>query len=78
MDVPNEVTADHVIEAMNKLDQGAKVKVKKSIHYDLLHNGKRCTPKAVIALAVADALASLFTSSLTRTSSPFCRGWALR
>jgi hypothetical protein len=49
--IPDGITRDDVLEALADFDRGAQHGFRDSTVYDLLHNGKRYPPKAIIGLA---------------------------
>lgn len=49
--IPNGLTADHVRKALADLDAGAEHPFGPPTKYELIHNGRRYAPKAVIGLA---------------------------
>ena len=49
--IPDGITQDDVLSAIRDLDRGEPHGFGPSTHYDLLHEGKRFPPKAVVGLA---------------------------
>lgn len=49
--VPEELSADHVIQALKLIDEGLETQFGPSTKYDLLYNGKRYAPKEVVGVA---------------------------
>jgi hypothetical protein len=52
--IPSEINCEHVLQAMAKLDAGIQHRWGKSRKYDLIHEGKRYSPKAVLGLAICN------------------------
>ena len=51
MTIPKEITKDHVIEAMNRLDKGIPHPFGPSKLYEVVHNDRKYPPKAAIGIA---------------------------
>ena len=49
--VLNRITRDDLLRAINDLDAGASHSYGRSLNYDVVHEGKRYPPKAVVGLA---------------------------
>lgn len=54
MPIPDGITTEHVLKALQKLDQGVTHPFKNSVVYALEQGGKRYPPKAVVSLAAAE------------------------
>jgi hypothetical protein len=53
MPIPAGLTRDHVLAALADLDAGIPTRFGRSVRYDLVHEGRRYSPKAVLAQAIA-------------------------
>jgi len=49
--IPSGLTREHVLQAMTDLDSGAAHPFGEPTGYELVHEGKRYAPKAVVGLA---------------------------
>lgn len=49
--IPDGLTKQHVLLALQDLDEGIDHGFKQPIHYELVHDGKRYPPKAVVGVA---------------------------
>lgn len=49
--IPDGITRDDVLQAIIDYDAGAAHEFAESIAYDVIHNGKRYPPKAIVGLA---------------------------
>lgn len=56
MSIPNEITADHIRQAIAELRAGVEHGFGKSLGYDVFYEGERFPPKAVIGLAAQRAI----------------------
>lgn len=52
MKIPKEIEREHVLKALADLDAGIQRRWGKSRKYDLVHEGKSYSPKAVLGLAI--------------------------
>jgi hypothetical protein len=52
MGIPKGLTREHVLQAIADLDAGINVRWGKSRKYDLVYQGKRYSPKAVLGRAI--------------------------
>ena len=66
--IPDGLTADHILRAMKDWDSGVRPDFGASIKHDLLHEGKRYPPKAIIGLAFKYLTGSILDSG------DFCNG----
>jgi 5-methylcytosine-specific restriction protein B len=48
-----ERTRDHILVALHDLDAGVPSRLGRSVKYDLVHEGRRYSPKAVLEQAMA-------------------------
>ena len=55
MGIPKDLTREHIQQAMVDLDSGISVRWGKSRKYDLVHEGKHYSPKAVLGRAICIA-----------------------
>jgi 5-methylcytosine-specific restriction protein B len=53
MPIPSGLTRDHVLAALTDLDAGVPTRFGRSVKYDLVYEGRRYSPKAVLAQAIA-------------------------
>lgn len=51
MSIPQNITRQHIIEAMKRIDAEGVPGANKSTKYDLIHNGQKYPPKYTISLA---------------------------
>ncbi len=51
--IPDEITREHILAAITDFDQGVDHRFGHSTTYDLLHEGERYPPKAIVGLAAA-------------------------
>jgi len=51
--IPDEITREHILAAITDFDQGVDHRFGHSTTYDVLHEGERYPPKAIIGLAAA-------------------------
>lgn len=51
MAIPKNITREHLLQAINKIDQEGITPDAESRYYDLVHNDKRYPPKLVVSLA---------------------------
>ncbi|MDR3456250.1 MAG: hypothetical protein P4N60_02300 [Verrucomicrobiae bacterium] len=49
--IPSDINKKHVLEAIERFDSGVKHNFADSTRYDLVHEGKRYPPKAILGLA---------------------------
>jgi 5-methylcytosine-specific restriction enzyme A len=56
MTIPDDITRDDVLAAIRDLDAGVQHTFGPSTRYDVLFQGKRYPPKAVIGLAALSGL----------------------
>lgn len=54
--IPDGITRDHIILAIRIIESGAANKFAESTGYDVLFEGKRFSPKAVVGVAAAEIL----------------------
>jgi 5-methylcytosine-specific restriction protein A len=54
--IPEGITREHLIEAIEKIQVGFPNKFAASTSYDVLHQGKRYPPKAVVGVAATKVL----------------------
>lgn len=54
--IPNSITRQHILMAISGLDSGVTHAFGESTGYDVLHDGRRYAPKAVVGLAAAELL----------------------
>lgn len=54
--IPDSLSAQHILEAIEDFDRGALHSFAPSTGYDVLHEGRRYPPKAIIGLAAAKIL----------------------
>lgn len=52
--IPSDLTREHVLQALSSLDAGIHHKWGKSRKFDLVHDGKHYSPKAVLGLAICN------------------------
>src|SRR6266567_447334 len=55
-DIPEGIHREHIIAAIHDLDAGVHHRFGDSTHYDLLYEGRRYPPKAVVGLAAGKLL----------------------
>ena len=53
MPIPDAITREHVLNALADLDAGVEHPFGESTKFDLIHDGNRYPPKAVIGIARA-------------------------
>ena len=53
MPIPKDISPEHVKQAIEQLDHGVEHPFGPSVDYDLVFEGRRYPPKAVVALAAA-------------------------
>lgn len=53
MRIPSGLTREHVLAAINELDIGIPTRFGRSTRFDLLHEGRKYSPKSVLAHAIA-------------------------
>lgn len=58
--IPDSITSQHILKAIAKIDQGASHSFSQSTGYDILYEGRRYAPKAVVGLAAAEVLGVAF------------------
>jgi len=51
--IPDGITRDHILSAIADFDDGVEHEFAESIEYDLVYDGHRYPPKAVVGLAAA-------------------------
>ena len=51
MPIPDDITREHVLQALADLDAGLDHAFSEPTKYELVHDGKRYPPKAVIGIA---------------------------
>lgn len=56
MKIPPGITREHVLKALTELDAGVQHGFGTSRKYDLLFEGRRYSPKAVLGLAIGHLL----------------------
>ena len=49
--IPSDLSKQHFVQAAAEIDRGGVPAKRRSVHYDLVLNGKRYPPKYVISLA---------------------------
>ena len=54
--IPEGITAEDIVNAIRKIEGGAPNKFASSTRYDVLFEGKRFAPKAVVGIAAAQVL----------------------
>ena len=54
--IPEEITSAHIIKAIRKISSGAPNKFAESTGYDVLFEGRRYAPKAVVGVAAEELL----------------------
>ncbi len=54
--IPDSITSGHILKALAALDRGVEHAFGESTGYDVLHNGRRYPPKAVVGLAAGEIL----------------------
>ncbi len=54
--IPSSITRQHILMAIAGLDRGKEHAFGESTGYDVLHDGRRYAPKAVIGLAAAEVI----------------------
>ena len=55
-DIPNGITSEHILKAISDFETGVPHEFVDSTGYDLLHEGKRYPPKAIVGLAAKQIL----------------------
>jgi len=55
-DIPDGITSEHILKAISDFESGAPHEFVDSTGYDLLHEGKRYPPKAILGLAAKQIL----------------------
>ena len=53
MPIPPGLTREHILAALSDLDAGIPTRFGRSVKYDLVYEGRRYSPKAVLAQAIA-------------------------
>lgn len=56
VEIPKEITRDHILSGINDFNDGRPHQFKPSTFYDLLYEGRRYPPKAILGLAAAQIL----------------------
>lgn len=49
--IPQNITKDHILQAIHEIDRSAYDRKRESKKYDLLYNGRRYPPKVVVTSA---------------------------
>ena len=71
--IPDGITREHILKAVEDFDAGAKHSFADSTRYDVLHNGRRYPPKAIVGLAARYVLgAPLEPSDFSGGKSSTC------
>ena len=55
-DIPSGITSEHILKAISDFETGVPHEFVDSTGYDLLHDGKRYPPKAILGLAAKQIL----------------------
>ena len=76
MQIPNNITKAHLIQAINKIDKEGVPNHADSQYYDVIHNGKRYPPKLIVSFAnfakLITFVAIINNNSLSFTTNTFC------
>ena len=51
MSIPKNITKEHLLKAISKIDNDGIPKDGDSQYYDVIHNGKKYPPKLVVSYA---------------------------
>ena len=55
MAIPSDLNRDHVLKAIADIDSGVSHMFGQSCKYELMHEGRMYSPKAVLGLAISHA-----------------------